>query len=373
MMLTKSAGKTKPQFAYRERSSEDMQNRQRSFSGRDSYFSNKAKFFVPKVGSNKLRILPPTWEGAEHYGLDIYVHYGIGPDNVGYLCLDRMEGDKCPLCEARLEADKNGDEDLTKALRATRRVAVYVVDRNAENEGPKVWAMPQTVDKEICAQAWDKESGEVFALDNPDEGYDVSFEQEGTGPTKKYIGVRLARRASPVSDEDTVAEAWLQHITDNPVPDMLVLHDYDHIKLAFEGKGARKADPDSTAATTKGKAPARAAVRTPAAAEAKAEVSSRPRIGAKKVVAPPPKEEPTLPTWEEIHELDGDGLYEIAQARGVDFGTQEFTSLEACQDWLCEQLEITEEEEVPPSAPSKGGEDTGSTNLRDRLRKMSKK
>src|SRR3990167_9112427 len=180
-MATIRGAKSKPRFEYQERTAEDMQNRQRSFSGRDSYFSGKAKFFITKAGTNKIRILPPTWDGAKHYGLDIYVHYGIGPDNVGYLCLDRMQGEKCPLCEARAVADKEQDEELAKALRSTRRVAVYIIDRNAESEGPKMWAMPQTVDKEICAQAWDKETGEVYALDNPDEGYDVAFEVEGAG------------------------------------------------------------------------------------------------------------------------------------------------------------------------------------------------
>lgn len=367
--------KSKPSFAYRERTVEDMESRQKSFSGRDSYFSDKMKFFVTKPGNNKIRIMPPTWDGAKHYGHDIYVHYGIGPDNVGYLCLDRMAAEKCPLCEARAEADRNNDEELAKSLRATRRVAVYVIDRGVESEGPKVWAMPQTVDKEICAQAWDKETGEVYALDNPDEGYDVAFTVEGAGQTKKYVGVRLARRASPLSDDDKEAGAWLQHIVDHPIPDELVLHEYDDMKLAFEGKPSAKRaeDEESKKVSSKGK---KGSVETREEEEetTKEESKARPRIGGK-------KKEEKEPTWAEIHEMDEDALGALAEKYDIDFGDKEFASLEKCQDFVCKKLKIAEEEEeeaTPEEAeeeeekevktkPKVGG------SLADRLRNMGKK
>ena len=355
--------KSKPNFSYKERTSEDMESRQKSFSGRDSYFSSNMKFFTTKSGNNKIRIMPPTWEDAKHYGHDIYVHYGIGPDNVGYLCLDRMAAEKCPLCEARAEADRDGDDDLAKALRATRRVAVYVIDRGAESEGPKVWAMPQTVDKEICAQAWDKETGEVYALDNPDEGYDVSFDVEGQGQTKKYVGVRLARRASPLSDDDKDAAAWLQHIVDHPIPDELVIHTYEEMKQAFEGKPKKGKDVDDETDKASGKGKKVDKDED----DAKDEVKARPRIGGKK----PEIKKKVKPTWGEVHEMTEDALGTLAEEQEVDFGNQEFASLEKCQDFVCEQLEIKEE-----AGEEEAEEDTGhkgSNKLADRLRNMGKK
>jgi hypothetical protein len=355
--------KSKPNFTYKERTSEDMESRQKSFSGRDSYFSNNMKFFTTKSGNNKIRIMPPTWEDAKHYGFDIYVHYGIGPDNVGYLCLDRMSAEKCPLCEARAEADRDGDEDLAKALRATRRVAVYVIDRGAEGEGPKVWAMPQTVDKEICAQAWDKETGEVYALDHPDEGYDVSFDVEGQGQTKKYVGVRLARRASPLSDDDKQAAAWLQHIVDYQIPEELVLHTYEEMKQAFEGKPKKGEDEDTDKPSIKGKSKT---AEGEDEGEDKGGSKTRPRIGGKKPEVK--KKEKEKPTWEEVHEMDEDALGVLAEEQGVDFGDTEFTSLSKCQDFVCEQLEI---EETPD--PEETDKPKGNTKLADRLRNMGKK
>lgn len=361
----------KARFSYQERTVEDMQERQRSFAGRDSYFSKDAKFYITKPGANKIRILPPTWDKAKHYGHDIYVHYGIGPDNVGYLCLDRTYGEVCSLCNARSDADKSGDDDLAKALRATRRVAVYVIDRNAEGEGPKVWPMPQTVDKEICAQAWDKDSGEVYAVDNPDEGYDVSFEVEGQGQTKKYVGVRLARRGSPLSDDDKTAEAWLQHIVDHPIPDMLVPHTAEEMQQAFEGKSAKDKQGDEDDTTRKS---TKLRDRGERAEDAGAP-STRPRIGSKKPAVKPDddRDEDVLPTWAEVHEMDGNALGDLAEEHSVDFGTREFASLEDCQDWVCKKLKIEEKE-------ANDDDDTGATRgkgtaegLKERLRHMTKK
>ena len=382
MALIKKTGK--PSFKYQERTAEDMEQRQKSFSGRDSYFSKNMKFFVTKGGGNKIRIMPPTWEGAKHYGHDIYVHYGIGPDNVGYLCLDRMSGEPCPLCEARAEADHTGDEDLAKALRATRRVAVYVIDRSAPGEGPKVWAMPQTVDKEICAQAWDKETGEVYALDHPDEGYDISFDVEGQGQTKKYVGIRLARRSSPLSDDDKQAMAWLQHVTDFPIPNELVLHEYDEMKQAFEGQpsAAAEKDQDSRAAPSEKKRPIvgkKPKVEEPAEEEGEEEpekeaaptpAKTRPKIGGAVKVA---KKKAAAATWEEVHQMDEDGIGEFATEHAVEFPEEEFASLEECQDFVCAALDIEpeaaeEEAEEAQAAPPKK-----SSNLADRLRGLKKK
>lgn len=356
--------KSKPGFSYKKRTAEDMESRQKSFSGRDSYFSGNVKFFITKPGANKIRILPPTWDNAKHYGHDIFVHYGIGPDNVGYLCLDRMSGEKCPLCEARSEADRSGEEDLAKALRATRRVAVYVIDRNAENEGPKIWAMPQTVDKEICAQAWDKETGEVYALDNPDEGYDVAFEVEGAQQMKKYVGVRLARRASPLSDDDKAASAWLQYIVDHPIPNELVLHEYDAMKQAFEGKPTARGEDETDKASKKTLLKQKAEEQEPEP------VKARPKIGGKKPAPAPDPGETTL-TWEDVHTMNEDAIGDCAEENNIDFGDTEFDSLEACQDFVCEQLSIEPPaDEKPPEKPA--AKKAGGS-LADKLRSMGKK
>lgn len=365
-------GKKKFEFNYRPRTADEIKKRAtQTGGGRDTFIDGNVKLFNAKSGDFKVRICPPTWDDAEHFGLEVWVHYGIGPDNAGYLCPQKMKGEACPLCEARMEAEKDGDVELVKALRPTKRVLIYLVDRAQEGDGPKAWASPwSNFDKEVCAQAFDADTGEVVPLDNPDEGYDVHFSVEGIGEKKQYVGVKIARKASPIADDDDAAMAWLQFITENPLPNVLIYHDYDHMKESYEGKSSKPAageeKPRATARPSAGKAKVTDA---PAAA---AKASGRPRIGG--AAAKPKEEEPQLPTWEEVHEMDFDAVCELCEQQGADFGTTEFASVEEFQDWLCETLGITAdagggEPEPEPAAATKG---KGSS-LKERLAALSKK
>ena len=386
-------GKKKFEFSYRPRTAEEMKKRAtQTGSGRDTFIDGNVKMFTAKAGAFRVRPLPPTWDDAEHFGLEVHVHYGIGPDNAGYLCLYKMKGEACPLCEARQEAQKENDDELASALRPTKRVLLYLIDRAAEGDGPKVWASPaQKFDKSLCAQAWDPETGETIPVDSPDEGYDVTFSVEGQNMQKDYVGVQITRKSRPLSDDEDTSMEWLKYITDNPLPDVLVYHDYDHIKAAYEGKA--NAAPKTGAEEDAGSKPAkRLGVTNKKAAKeeptdddladdaARIAKKGKPQIGGKKpsLVKKPPveeePEEPTLPTWSEVHEMDGDVLGELAEQTDVDFGDQEFKTLEACQDWICEQLNITEdgddaaaEEEVAEEeeAPKKAA--AGKPSLKDRL------
>ncbi len=354
---------SKFKFKYQERDPEEVKRRAtQTGSGRDTYIDGNIKTWTPKAGDHKVRILPPTWEDAPHYGLEIFVHGGIGPDNANYLCLAKMQNEACPLCEARAEADS--DEELQKALRASKRVAVYVIDRKNEGDGPKIWAMPWGFDKEICAQAVDDDSGETLAVDHPDEGYDLSFTVEGEGVRKRYGGAKFSRKKTPISDDDDMAVEWLKFISDHPVPDTLNFFDYAHIQAAYEGKSS-KVDKDEKASKKDKKADAPDDdSNLPDKKEPKK--SGRPAISKKK--EPEPEEAAKL-SWDEVHEMDADALGDLSTEHGVDFGDTQFDSLEACQDWLCEQLEITQEEEVEKEEKPK----VGGGSLKDRLSKLGKK
>ena len=86
-------------FKYRgkERTVESVTRRSRESSGNfESYVLSDVKMFKPKEGENNVRILPPTWEDVDKWGdgweIAAHLHYGIGPDNGAYLCLDKMKG-----------------------------------------------------------------------------------------------------------------------------------------------------------------------------------------------------------------------------------------------------------------------------------------
>src|SRR5574338_1231875 len=101
-------------FDYKKRSFDDANDRAQMGSGAyDKFTIDGIKMWKPKNGNNLIRILPPTWDEPRHYGYDVFMHNGIGPDKSAYLCLDKMQVDKCPICEARAEAR---DEDEKNAL-----------------------------------------------------------------------------------------------------------------------------------------------------------------------------------------------------------------------------------------------------------------
>ena len=221
-------------FNYEERSLEEQIERTVQKDGRgEGFLKSGHKIFTPKEGSNRFRILPKTWEGgSKHYGYDVWVHYNIGPRNSSYVCPKYMSNEPCPICE---ELAKSTDKEYINTLKAKKKVLIWVIDRENENEGPKLFAMASTVDKNFVLQSIDEEDGKLLFIDHPVKGYDVAVTRTGTGRTTKWDGEKISRTSKPLSDKQENIETWLQYIIDNPIPSLLVIKDYNYIKTAFYG------------------------------------------------------------------------------------------------------------------------------------------
>jgi hypothetical protein len=201
----------------------------------DPYIKESIAFFTPKEGKNKVRILPPTWESPEHWSYEIYIHYGIGADNLSYLCLARMKDKDCPVCEERRKAQADGDQDYASTIAARTRYLVWVIDRENESEGPLLWSQPSIMDQELSDRAYDVSTGEVLEIDNPEEGYDVTFTREGTGIKTRYIAINISRHVTSITEKESLFNRWMETVVDNPIPTCLNFYDYDHINKAFSG------------------------------------------------------------------------------------------------------------------------------------------
>lgn len=225
-------------FKYKRRSKEDVEKRAASGGGTfDGFFVDEVKVYSPKKGDNWVRMLPPTWEEPEptHYAFDVYVHYGVGPNRASVLCPAKMPNPKtgkigrCPVCEARQKAERRGDDDTAKEMRITQRAVAWLIDRHEEDDGPMLWAQPRTVDSDIVKQCIDKRSGEALMIDDPKDGYDVSFEKEGEKERTKYVGIKIARKPSSVDADH------LDYVAERPIPDMLRYRTYEEIALLLNG------------------------------------------------------------------------------------------------------------------------------------------
>ena len=202
----------------------------------DSLYVQGTKLFKPREGKNLVRILPPSWPSAEHYGYEIWCNYNIGVDSQQYLSLSKMKNYKDPIAEARKQAEREGNKELADKLAPRKRILFYVIDRNAEEEGPQLWSAPWTVDKDFCNLAFDEDTKEVVMIDHPEEGCDVRFYKEGTGLATKYDSSKMRiLKPSALHEDEAVMNKWLEYVQYHPIPDILNFYSYDHIAGVFDG------------------------------------------------------------------------------------------------------------------------------------------
>jgi hypothetical protein len=242
----RSGGNTRSRFVYTPRDTSTVQKRATQSGGSyDTFFDSRFTKYTAQGGFNCIRILPPSWEGADHFGFDYFLHSNVGPDNSQYLCLEKMadlaelkgiEGGRCPVCEERRRLEREGDTEEANQMKVARRVGVWVIDRENERDGPKFYDMSWTMDKDIASLQINKRTGEAILIDDPEEGFDFEFQREGKGLNTRYIGKQIARQSSPISDDPKQQEQWLEFITEHPIPDVLNFFEYDYIAKVFAGR-----------------------------------------------------------------------------------------------------------------------------------------
>lgn len=239
-------------FSYKPRSADAIDKRasQSAFDNGPSLLKGDIPMWKPKDGTNTIRILPPTWDDAEHFGLDVHVHYQIGADKQNMLALHENLGEKDPVYEERLRAEADGDSKYAQKLKAKKRVLYYLIDRDEEDKGVQAWFASWTIDKDLNAICVHKRSGEIYQIDDPECGYDISFEKKGKGMKTEYTGFQLDRRESDLGDD-----SWLDFAVENPLPDMLNYLTYEEQDRIFAGGAAVKAgkDEDDKPAKSRGR------------------------------------------------------------------------------------------------------------------------
>lgn len=318
-------------YTYRARSAE--QTRQRSEKGAndfDKIIKDGIKVWKPNDGLNRIRILPPTWPDAEHYGHDIYVHYGVGADRGQYLCLNKMLGKPDPIEEERVIARKDGDEKYAKDLEAKRRVGIYLIDRDHERDGVQFWAMPWTLDRDIVKVSMDRSTGEVLPIDHPEEGFDVEFEKKGAKDRTEYLGVAIARRSTPLGKA-----SWLDFAVENPIPDQLQYFDYDHIAKAFGGGGEQR---DTRSARDDDRDDDRGSrSRTRTRDDDHDDDRRGGRDDDRGYRGRDRDSEPDL-DWDGVHEMSGKELEDLVELKDLDLNPNRYDSDDELADAICEEL-----------------------------------
>lgn len=218
-------------FRYKARSQADYEKRATQQGGDfASFLKDEYRTFKPKAGENGVRFYPNTWdEEPKHFGIDIWVHYDVGPERASVLCLNKMKGEPCPVCEAKVRAENNDDQDLVDKLKPRHRVAYWVDDLNDRPAGPLIWCPGWTVDRDIVKASKDRSSNKILQIDDPYEGYDMFFERVGTGRNTEYTAWQPAREATALNKRK------FQYVLDNPLPECMLWRDYDEVRRIFTG------------------------------------------------------------------------------------------------------------------------------------------
>lgn len=231
-------------FNYKPRSAKQVRERgERSGGNFDTPFLPGVDTYRPENGDNLVRILPPTWDGADHYGMTIWVHAFVGADSSTYLCPRKMLNKKCPICEAAKLAKDNGEADEAKQLQVQEKLICYVLDRDEDDNIPRVWMMSWTQDRDINALCYNKRSGEVLLIDHPDEGYDLTIKRHGKGLGTRYNFI-VDRDPTPIADKQSDADEVLEFIKEKPLDGVLKYFSAEHMEASISGS-AEEPDEDA--------------------------------------------------------------------------------------------------------------------------------
>lgn len=331
-------------YEYKRRDPDETRKRAETGGGSiDTYITDGIRIFKSAEGPNEVRIMPPTWEGAKHYGIDVHLHYGIGADNAAYLCLDKMKGKACPICEERKRAADEDDQEYADELRPQHRVLMYVIDRDKEKEGVKVWSMSSRQDQDILRLCVDKKTGETLEIDHPEDGYDLSFDRQGQGKKTRYSAWSIARRSSPLDNDKA-----MQFAVENPLDEQLVFYSYDHIKGAFAGRSSgagrgRDRDEDDKDKDRGGRSRGRDDDDKDKDKGRDNERGGRDRDdGKERTEQRRSTRRPELDmTWDEVHELTFRKLVAIVEEQRLDIDPDSSRDDEELADQICEACDIT--------------------------------
>jgi len=195
-------------------------------------------------GNNFIRIVAPDTSGP--FAREIHQHTQIGASKATYLCLDKMYGEVCPICEHIQELRRqNVNSDAVKELLSGRRFLLFVVDTTSpdtEDEGPKWFDCPITIYKEVCVHSEDRRTGAKIDPTDPEDGRDVEFVRKD-GKRTDYVGFKLTKT-------EPIPKSWYEDLPS--FDEILLKPNPAEMEVAVKGvKSTAFSEKESTASSEK--------------------------------------------------------------------------------------------------------------------------
>ncbi len=239
-------------FKYRKQTESSVKAQAEQSGGKfASMFVEGIPEFRPKKGTETtIRIAPPSWgdddNPPDNYADTVYVNFGIGPDDEGFISRSKMGLDDDPVREMHDRMRRHGDEyaEQIKRQLPKKRRPMYVYVRGEEETGWQAWGAPWTVHRDIGKAAISKRRRTVKFIDDPDNGYDVTISRD-SGEFGKYTIDEIDPDPSPIDSDPKRQKELLDWLEENPLPDQYRIYSYDEIKRRCDGDEAADSDGDT--------------------------------------------------------------------------------------------------------------------------------
>jgi hypothetical protein len=195
--------------------------------------------YKTESGANFVRIISPkfdTYDKLPYFGKKIYMHTKIGADESTFLCLRKMFGEPCPVCELMEQIkEQDSDDARLKDLAPKLRylfLVVDVTDKTTESKGLRWYDAPVSFNDNVAELSQDRRGGGIIDPSDPDKGKDIEFVRFGTGLSTKYKGFRF-------HDNDPIPDAWLEDAPED-FEEILKKPTYDEVSTAVSGGASRR-------------------------------------------------------------------------------------------------------------------------------------
>lgn len=213
-------------------------------------FKTGIKAWRAKEGENAIRILPPTWDGYEHYGYEVYVHNRVGASGSTYTCPRKHGGGDCAACDESTALRAAGEDEDAGKLSAKKAFVYYIIDRDEKRPEPQVWQAGWRQDKEIADASEVKRRSRIKYIDHPDEGYDLFVKRTGKQLNTRYT-YQVDSDPSPICNNPDDQDDILKQIEDAPIDTLIKWSTSEQIAKDLRGT-TRKGDDDDEGSNRRG-------------------------------------------------------------------------------------------------------------------------
>lgn len=195
----------------------------------------KKIYWKPKsVGKHQIRIVPSKFE-KEWPIKEVQLHYGLSQFPI-YALTNWNEKD--PIVEFTKQLRKTNESTnwkLAKQLDPKMRYFAQVVVRGEEDMGVRLWEFGKNVYQQLLSVADDEDYGNFTDVSN---GFDFTINVEQgdmNGRTiNKVASISPKRKESPLSEDATQVESWLENQNDIMALQTPFKKDFDKLKSILQ-------------------------------------------------------------------------------------------------------------------------------------------